>query len=82
MGKDYTQEYYARWNTLRERRREARRAQENHSNFTTFSLVGIAIGAGLGYRTGLLIPAVVAATAAGALLGALLDWKGLLHRKK
>ena len=82
MGKDYTQEYYARWNTLRERRREARRAQENHSNFTTFSLVGIAIGAGFGYRTGLLIPAVVAAAAAGALLGALLDWKGLLRRKR
>lgn len=82
MKKDYTQEYYEKWNALRKKRRAERRAQENHSNFTTCSLVGISIGAGFGYQTEFLIPLTILSTIIGALLGAFLDWKSIPSSKR
>jgi fatty acid desaturase len=76
MGKTKStdSEFWKKWEALREKRLQEKRAHENHSCFTNLSIIGIAIGGGLGFRLGG-IPLITIGFAVGfALVGVVIDW--------
>lgn len=80
-GRDYQKEYWDKIHNWTAKKRAEEKANENHSNFTIMSMVGFGLGVGLFYQTPHVILATVVFTAAGALLGAGIDYY-LVRRKR